>query len=202
MNTFQPTSKEVSQHDKANMLILPLITSISVYGLYQSQTDGVDANILLLVVGISYFILDSIWILIVPNCVKNPLAIVVHHFICIIMSCEIVWIWHKHQPSEDGNGLHKEVLLIPCKVFLVEFNTFLLILRRRYKLGLLFNASFFASWIGIRLVLFPYVVFTIILPWASPASLLFKGSSCALVFLQLDWTLRFIRSKNEGKKFL
>lgn len=149
-----------------------------------------------------YFMTDLLWLLAVPHCVKSPVTIIVHHVVCIAY-CTLP-------------------LLIPRTYYImglnmsVEANTWFLIARRVFnkqgfppwtiRLPALFSIRiklisifFYFTWILIRLVIFPLVVFKFIHLYGLysnmegadttvTAVLLAIVFQIALCFLNLKWT--------------
>ena len=94
-----------------------------------------------------YIVVDTTWIAVFPKCVADYKTILVHHFVCISgWWLSIVWSeWEFY---------------VSTAIF-VEFNTWLLILKRFYP-----DDSFFkrllklldhVSWFGLRLMIFPFI---------------------------------------------
>jgi hypothetical protein len=93
-----------------------------------------------------YMLIDSIWVWTVPDSVASASTILIHH---VVVS--VVWL----VPFYLGNDT-----LIRYSSYgpLVEINTFFLIARRNFKDSLLLQVMFFASWIGLRILFYPYIL--------------------------------------------
>ena len=176
-----------------------------------------DWNNIFFRVTMFYFFIDLAWVIIVPYCVKSPVTIITHHIVCIIY-CSLP-------------------LLIPQTYYImglnmsVEANTWFLIARRVFnKQGFspwtislpslfsirikLISIFFYITWILIRLVIFPSVIFKLIhlYQYYSRLSSAETSTKCvllAIIFqlvlctLNLKWTkdlamakFRFWRKKN------
>jgi len=112
-------------------------------------------------VTLAYFLIDLIWVLVVPKCVKSPATIVQHHVATMIY----LLIPFYHQDFQWCMGA--------CMI--VEVNTWFLIARRVFNrqgfppwciidLGSfasirvkLISVFFYVTWIGIRCILYPYL---------------------------------------------
>jgi hypothetical protein len=125
-----------------------------------------------------YFLIDLLWVAVVPICVKSPGTIIKHHFVAIIyLSAPVFWVEYRW-------------FMGACLT--VEVNTWFLILRRLvYKRQSWIPAicvevvdkSFYISWIVIRCFIYP--------------SLLVKMVNLAIIGIQLSghfwhWPLLFI----------
>jgi hypothetical protein len=103
-----------------------------------------------------YFIVDLIWVAVVPICVKSPNVIIKHHFIALIYLIG-PYLWP-----------HYRWFMGACLT--VELNTWFLIARRvAYKRNLsgttlsnVIDACFYASWIIIRCIIYPAILYTFI----------------------------------------
>eukprot|EP00798_Chlamydomonas_sp_ICE-L_P016501 gene16501-22727_t len=144
-----------------------------------------------------YFIWDFGFVAIWPKSVKSPAVILVHHAI---------------------SGVY---LLIPyhypqcmCYCMLVEINTWLLIAKRSTK-SIFLEIGFYASWVVLRNIMYPYLIYAFYKEWQS-ATLLFGTPwnpilicplfQTFLTALNYHWTLdllnKTIAPKKEKSKFL
>jgi len=131
-------------HDLFNLGALPLLLGAVLSGVYPWNFVAMAA----------YFSGDVLWILAAPSCVRSPGTIMVHHVLVSLLSLVLFYTpeaWWVLRPS-----------------VLIELNTFLLIARRRaHKHGLplwirrVISTLFYVSWVAIRNVLFPRIVWLI-----------------------------------------
>lgn len=114
-----------------------------------------------------YFCIDLIWILLVPSCVKSPSTIVQHHLATILYI-----LIPYHRPAYQW-------CMGACMI--VEVNTWFLIARRVFnKQGFppwilnlsfvsirvkLISILFYVTWIGIRCILYPYLLVEFTRAW-------------------------------------
>ena len=89
----------------------------------------------------------SFWVWAVPESVASASTILTHH---VVVS--VVWLI----PFYLGNDT-----LIRYSSYgpLVEINTFFLIARRNFKDSILLQFMFFASWIALRILFYPYILY-------------------------------------------
>ena len=155
----------------------------------------------------TYFVLDMLWILLVPSCVKSPGIILQHHFAVLFY----LMIPLHHPPVRYCMGA--------CMA--VEVNTWFLIARRvfnkqgfppwTFKLtswwGLrikVISIFFYATWISIRCLLYPVLLVPFYRHWrdwsrqtGSSANILLPSVPlhAAFCLLNLKWTYELILSK-------
>ena len=91
--------------------------------------------------------IDSIWVWLVPESVASPSTILSHHLVVLL-----VWI----VPHYQGNPT-----LIRYSSFgpLVEINTWCLIARRNVRDSVFLQFLFYASWIGLRIIFYPVILY-------------------------------------------
>ncbi|KAJ1420236.1 hypothetical protein B484DRAFT_453160 [Ochromonadaceae sp. CCMP2298] len=129
------------RHDWFNLTLLPPVLYLNIYyllvdrGTYERQFHAF----------FGYLLLDTLWLLLIPQSVASPITIILHHLVCLVG-------WSV--PQFNGN-LYAEYLSLGV---VVEVNTWLLIARRNFKQSWLLNYLFFASWVAIRLVMYPVVL--------------------------------------------
>lgn len=133
------------QHDIFNLITIPFLILTLLKYFLTSQKNYFE----LYLIGLIYFIIDMIWLIIWPKSVTSPYFIIFHH----ILSC-IGWSLPIIQPN-----LASWVAL--C--FLVEFNTFFLIARRNVQedsyLYHILTVCFHITWVILRLILYPLLVY-------------------------------------------
>lgn len=155
----------------------------------------------------AYFIVDMLWILIVPICVKSPAVILQHHVAVLLF---ILIPYH-----------HEAVRYCMGACMTVEINTWFLIARRVFnKQGFppwtLFNSSwlsirvkvisifFYLTWISIRCLLYPALLIPFYQHWRDLS--IKTGSWCnillpsvplhaAFCLLNLKWSYELLMSK-------
>jgi len=159
----------------------------------------------------AYFIVDVLFVLLLPKCVKSPWVIVQHHL------ATIGYIFVPKTRPEYG------WLMGACMI--VEVNTWFLIARRSFnkngdkpftrgvsllksvRLSIV-SSCFYVSWFVIRLGFYPYLLIVIIGEWfaesrrvGTPVNLIAitPVMQCIFIFLNVKWTVDLIRSKLKGR---
>mmetsp|Transcript_93246 Transcript_93246/g.241002 ORF Transcript_93246/g.241002 Transcript_93246/m.241002 type:complete len:368 (-) Transcript_93246:50-1153(-) len=159
---------------------------------------------------LAYFIVDIVFVLLLPHCVRSPKVIMQHHF------ATIGYIMVPKLRPQYG------WLMGACMV--VEVNTWFLIARRSFnKKGdkmfmngvclskslrlLVVSSCFYVTWFVIRLGFYPYLMLVIIKEWwqyseqvGTPINLIMITPIMQLIFifLNIKWTVDLIRSKVKG----
>lgn len=155
---------------------------------------------------VGYFLVDMIWVCVVPKCVRSPSTIIQHH-IAVFVYLTIPYFFPKFH-----------FLMGVCMS--VELNTWFLIARRVFnKQGFppwqfdipyvisvrvkLISIFFYITWILIRCILYPYVLYALAFPLRTNKK--FADSQnvilCAVIlqaafcFLNAQWTLQLVNSK-------
>lgn len=165
-----------SQHDLFNLTTLPLLIAALLHYCYSiyiqpipdisslsesphsrataasTHTHDSDPHsfLFLYCIGQLYFLVDMIWLILWPRSVSSPNVILIHHLLS-----SLGWLIPLYVPV-----LGKWV----ASCFLVEINTFFLIARRNLPeshpfLSSLIHSCFHLSWILLRLVLYPAIVY-------------------------------------------
>ena len=130
-------------HDLFNLLVLPIICASNVLYLVIREEHYLWAQFSIFTI---YLILDSIWVLFRPRSVASPSTIIIHHIVCLIG-----WIIpHISDPS---------LSLWFSLGILVEINTFFLIGRRYWGRTLVLQILFYSTWIFLRMMMFPFVLY-------------------------------------------
>eukprot|EP00929_Paragymnodinium_shiwhaense_P055275 TRINITY_DN27700_c0_g4_i1.p1 TRINITY_DN27700_c0_g4~~TRINITY_DN27700_c0_g4_i1.p1 ORF type:complete len:396 (+),score=84.15 TRINITY_DN27700_c0_g4_i1:132-1319(+) len=159
----------------------------------------------------TYFILDLIWMVVLPNCVRSPGVIIKHHL------ATIAYIMIPYTYPEYG------WLMGACMI--VEVNTWFLIARRAFNTQgdkpfctgvslpkslrlCLISSCFYVSWFSIRLVVYPCLFVVIVQEWwkfsqkvgtpLNPIALT-PLIQAVLIFLNIKWTIDLVRSKFKKK---
>jgi hypothetical protein len=124
-----------------------------------------------------YMIVDGGWIAVQPSIVGSPGVLLSHHGVTILLLAHAL--------------RHSAHLHYVAWMSVVEANTLLLVLKRHLRHWCI-EAAFFASWLLIRVVWFPYVAFHMCFVernWPSRATHAVVAScTSALALLQLMWT--------------
>lgn len=129
------------RHDYFNLAVLPVVCAASIYYLVVDRS----AYALQYYVFLWYMVVDTLWLVILPNSVASPATIIAHHVVCLIG-------WNIPMMCENR---YAEVLSLGP---LVEINTWLLIARRNYKDAHLLNTFFHITWVGFRLIMYPIIL--------------------------------------------
>jgi hypothetical protein len=130
-------------HDLFNLLVLPIICASNVRYLLLREEFYLWAQFYIFTL---YLIADSMWVLFRPQSVASPSTIILHHIVCLIG-----WIIpHISDPS---------LSLWTSLGLLVEFNTFFLIGRRHWGRPLVLQIFFYSTWIFLRMMMFPFVLY-------------------------------------------
>jgi len=189
-------------HDYVNMAQIPMLFLLSVASMI---TDRVWVHATLVVYADLYFLSDTMWILFAPYIVKQPWAILVHHLVAMVLLMqpttallrlanlvgECRRVTTRCFEIGDLASLALAFTAITADILIVELNTLFLLLRRNIRGGWVFEVLFYASWLGIRIVWYPYILFYKVLPHPA-AAWSTKVSFVVVVALQFWWTLAFL----------
>jgi hypothetical protein len=141
--SFDKTYNWPRLHDLFNLLVLPIICASNVLYLLLREESYLWAQFLIFTL---YLIADSLWVLFRPLSVASPSTIIIHHVVCLIG-----WIIpHISDPS---------LSLWTSLGLLVEINTFFLIGRRHWGRTRVLQIFFYSTWIFLRMMMFPFVLF-------------------------------------------
>jgi len=156
---------------------------------------------------LAYLIVDILFVLLLPQCVRSPKVIVQHHV------ATIGYIFIPLFRPQYG------WLMGACMI--VEVNTWFLIARRSFnKRGdkpfttgvpviksfrmLIVSSCFYVTWFVIRLGFYPYLLVVIVQEWlfetkrvGTPLNLIAITPvfQCIFIFLNIKWTIDLLRSK-------
>lgn len=145
----------------------------------------------------AYFAADLLWVVVDPGCVKSPGVIVTHHIGTMLYILLPVFY------------LELRAYMAVC--LLVEVNTFFLILRRVWHVPPV-SVCFYVSWVLIRLVAYPYLIYEFAMLYLAKARqgqyvhpmILAPTFQIALTLLNVKWTIDLVQRKLEdmrsGKK--
>jgi hypothetical protein len=202
----------VKVHDFFNLVVLGVIVIIDIIYLHQTTVwakiwtptslglEHDDLFLIFYVIFLSYLLVDSIWIFLLPQSViSNPDGILLHHLICIPISL-LPWFYRQYSWY---------------MIFALssEINTFLTILRRQLSIGSLShsicNALFYLTWIILRLFLFTLLCFlysfeyiTISEKLGSYINFTICAPICqtAITFLNWKWTYDLVKKSWKKKE--
>lgn len=137
----------VRQHDSFNLVTLLLLNSLNL-----AHILGSCPFILFWTATMAYFAADGLFVALAPSCVKSPRTIILHHFISAgLILIPFFYPVYQWCMSYD---------------MLVEINTWLLIARRNVERpNVLLEVLFYATWILLRLVLYPFLVWRFFQEW-------------------------------------
>lgn len=159
----------------------------------------------------AYFVIDALWMVLLPMCVRSPDVIIKHH----IATLAYIFIPYNHPRFAWFMGAN----------MIVEVNTWFLIARRSFNKNgdkmfsqgvpltkslrlLAVSSCFYVSWFVIRLGLYPLLLVLMVQAWWDYSSEV--GSylniigvtpvmQCIFIFLNVKWTIDLIRSKLKGR---
>lgn len=176
-----PTWDPVKLHDWFNLVVIALLNLLNVAFLATGQGFGVFWTATVL-----YFLFDTVFVGIYPQSVKTPVVILSHH-LCTSLYMLIPYYYPQYHW---------------CMAYcmLVEANTWLLIARRRIG-GRLIEAAFYVSWVGLRNIFYPYLIYAFYKEWqretaacGSPWNPIIITPVCQafLTGLNYHWTLQLL----------
>ncbi|RYH15423.1 hypothetical protein EON65_31790 [archaeon] len=155
MNIDPRKASDVRRHDMFNIVALSVLSALDIKYLYEatdftligSDKIGSQADFHpLFVVFITYMIVDSLWVLVVPTCtMATQTQILFHHLMTAL--CLLTPLYAPQFYWHVALGVTAEV------------NTLFLTIRRNATkdtyIFTLSNICFYITWICVRLVLFP-----------------------------------------------
>lgn len=185
-------------HDLFNLLALPIICSSNIRYLILRDESCLWTQFFLFT---GYLIADTIWVLLRPSSVASPSTIIIHHVVCLLG-----WIIpHLSDPS---------LSLWTSLGLLVEINTFFLIGRRYWGRTRILQILFYSSWIFLRMMMFPYVLYLFIFKYfdytssKSQGKLINTGLLILLImvflnFLNMKWTWDlFVKTRSTDRHYI
>ena len=193
-STFEETCNWPRLHDLFNLSVLPIICASNVLYLLLREEYYLWAQFSIFTI---YLIADSIWVLLRPLSVASPSTIIIHHTLCLIG-----WIFqHINDPSLSqwtSLGL------------LAEINAIFLIGRRYWGRTRVIQIFFYSTWIFLRLMMFPFILYRFVFKYINYTSSQSQGRFVntgllvllVMVFLNIlnmkwSWDL-FIRKNTDG----
>jgi hypothetical protein len=182
-------------HDVFNLATLPLICGANILYLILGFDNLLEMQFYLFTL---YLLSDTIWVLILPQSVASPSTITQHHLVVLLG-----WVIpHYTDPS----------LSRWCSLgLLVEINTFFLIGRRFFKRTVIMQIFFYATWIILRMIIFPIILYSFIIeyievteknpqgPWLNTRFFVLFVMMF-LNILNFSWTWDLIFKKNKVKR--
>ena len=196
------------RHDAFNLVCLPFVIFFNLWFLADPTSKVAEYGQFGLF--FAYMVVDSLWVYLVPDSVASPGTILAHHYVVLF-----VWIVPFFQGSRT---------LIQYSSYgpLVEINTFCLIARRNVQRFELLQAGFYVSWVGLRVLFYPYVLYHYVAflrqcaegspPCAAESAASFFYPTAALILavmlflntLNAKWTYDLYHKtfKNKENKFL
>ena len=131
------------KHDAFNLIVLPFVSGTNILYL----TSGKDSMLWLqFYLFALYLLFDTLWVTVRPQSVASPATIIFHHLICLIG-------WIVPHYSDPSLSMWTSLGLA------VEINTFFLIARRYFGRTLPLQVAFYSTWIILRLLLYPVVLY-------------------------------------------
>jgi hypothetical protein len=141
----------VRLHDWFNLAVLAVLNAENFFYLATGRGFGVFYTSAMV-----YFLLDTLFVGVFPQSVKSPVVILAHH-LCTSLYMLIPY----HYPRYHWCMSH-------C--MLVEVNTWLLIARRTIG-GKAIELGFYASWILLRNLYYPYLIYAFFNEWRRETAL-------------------------------
>ena len=173
----QLNAKQV--HNIFNIVYVGVIATMSTYSWWMNL-EGDDLY-LLSVICVLYYFLDTAFIAIRPDSVNSTRSILLHHVFTFIFAVETYRL-----PSFRS---------FCVQYLLVDINTWFLMVRQMLKERyLVIEVPFYVSWVLIRLVYYPYLMFKV---WGRfHESLTFKGLAVLTIFLNIlnfKWSIALFK---------
>lgn len=200
-------------HDIFNLLVLPFIVILDIRFVMGGDMDVPNNRRfwVFLWFTIGYIMIDMLWVIIFPKCVKSQATIIVHHAVTMLYMCIPMY-----------NPVTRYAMAVCLSV---EGNTWFLILRRNpltkrsAVLKSVVKYCFYVSWYVIRIGLYPYMVYDVFgLFLAHTEGLKARGDpswqraryggtymaipvifQVILTLLNVHWTIQLVKSTLAGK---
>lgn len=141
-NSFYADGWAARVHDDVNLGVLAVMSLVAAWSMYQGDTWTQYA---LTQFAAGYMVLDGCWIFCNRAGVKSPRTVMGHHMATLSVLIDPL--------------LQRQHAFYTACALLVEFNTFLLILRRRVTWGRYLEIPFALSWVALRLIWYPFLGF-------------------------------------------
>ncbi|CAN0054274.1 unnamed protein product [Laminaria digitata] len=129
-------------HDDMNLLVLAVMALVAAWSMWKEDRGTQYA---LTQFAAAYMVVDGCWIMLNPSGVKSPKTVLGHHVATLSVLLDPL--------------LQPQHAFYTACALLVEFNTFLLILRRRVVWGRYLEVPFALSWVALRLIWYPFLGF-------------------------------------------
>lgn len=171
----------VKLHDWFNLVVIALLNVLNISYLATGEGFAVFWTTTML-----YFLFDTVFVGIYPQSVKSPVVILCHH-ICTSLYMLIPYNYPQYHW---------------CMAYcmLVEVNTWLLIARRCIGTKII-EAAFYVSWIGLRNIFYPYLIWAFFKEWQNETAacgtpwnpiLITPLMQTFLTGLNYHWTLQLV----------
>lgn len=171
----------VKLHDWFNLVVIALLNVLNLSYLATGEGFTVFWTTTML-----YFLFDTVFVGIYPQSVKSPVVILSHH-LCTALYMLIPYNYPQYHW---------------CMAYcmLVEVNTWLLIARRCIG-GRAIELAFYATWVGLRNVFYPYLIWAFAVEWQNETKacgspwnpiLITPLLQAFLTGLNYHWTLQLV----------
>lgn len=168
------------RHDLFNLIYLPILLGSNIYALAYWTQPNLS---IYLYVFITYMLLDSAWVLIIPRCVASPSTILFHH-VATFFGLIATYL------------LDFDFAILGCVGGLVEVNTICLLARRNFRDWHIFGYLFYISWVATRLIMGPWLFYkALTLLWAKYSSLGFVEATVAVGLVSIITLLNILNIK-------
>lgn len=134
------------RHDIFNLLCLPglIYLNINVFINWNFESYSFYTQVFVL-----YIFLDTIWVALIPRSVPSSIPIIVHHIASIAGLLSVYYLGRNYP----------DYIVIVLSGGLLEINTFFLLARRNFRDSIIPTVLFFGSWITLRLMMGPWVLY-------------------------------------------
>lgn len=136
---------QVKVHDYFNLVALSFLNICNAHYLYTGAGFPFFWT-----ASMCYFLLDILYVGMYPGSIKSPVVILSHHVVTSLAML-VPYSYPEYEPMMGW-----------C--MLVEFNTLMLIARRNFHSKVL-DALFYVSWVVLRNIWYPYLVFVMYGKW-------------------------------------
>lgn len=205
--------RSMRAHDIFNLLVLPFVVVLDVRFVLGGSMDVPENRRfwVFLWFTVGYIVLDMLWVILFPKCVKSQATIIVHHAVTLLYMCIPMY-----------NPVTRYAMAVCLSV---ELNTWFLIMRRNpltkksAALKTIVKVFFYVSWYVIRIGLYPYMVYDVYgLFVAHSDGLKARGDpswqraryggtymaipvvfQVTLTLLNVHWTIQLVKSNLAGK---
>lgn len=177
-------------HDYFNIAILPSVSALAINAMLVPSEESVAAHSAVVSFFAVYLVVDACALAAWPHIAASPKMLVGHHICALFLL---------HQMSRTAEG----PFLVSASV-LIEFNTALLMIRRRVSRSALLEFLFYASWIGCRILIGGWVVFQAAVDQTRPVRRVAPPAAfvgvCFMFALQLKWTFDLLLKRKGDRR--